>query len=34
MTKKEFVSLLGGAGPRRYGENRDPCKSHDGAGNT
>lgn len=34
MTEKEFVSLLGGAGPRRYDKNGDPCKSHDSAGNT
>lgn len=33
MTKKEFVSLLGEQA-RRYDKNRDPCKSHDSAGNT
>ena len=32
--EKRICFTVRGAGPRRYGENGDPCKSHDSAGNT
>ena len=34
MTKKEFVSLLGEQVRADMEKNRDPCKSHNSAGNT